>query len=131
MEVCLHNPHIKHLEDAWTNLPEVNKSLSDQQQGVFLLWKYITEKIQHRAKQWYKISKDFMKTQDSIDTDIILKWFQDLRKCLAKSQHAFVVIKNEMAYKSGKEAERQSLASLIKVNHPAEKYILSHIYKQQ
>ena len=123
-EVCLHVPLLKSLEDAWSNLYDVNQSLFEQHDGVFLLWKYITDKICHKAKQLQRSSKMYVETQASVSDIVISKWFQDLEKSMRKAEQIFVMLENgnetsengNETAKNGNEAQYQSLSSLLKVN---------------
>ena len=89
MEVCLHLSQIRTLENSWSDLPNVNSSLVEQQNGINLLWKYITDKIPYKGNLWYKIAKTFTEKIDENDIDevAVLKWCSEIEKDISKASH--------------------------------------------
>lgn len=87
-EICLHESQLKRLEDAWLRLHDINDSLSHQHKEIYTLWKYITEKLTYRAKEWYKISKKQVANIDnelSLTDDLVYAWIREITSSIRKA----------------------------------------------
>ena len=95
-EICLHESQLKRLEDSWLELAEVNESLTNQHQAIFSLWKYVTEKLIHRGKEWYltskkKIHQNTVKDLNLTD-DLIYMWTHEVLGTIQKANDLLKIV---------------------------------------
>lgn len=87
-EICLHESQLKRLEDAWLHLNDVNDSLTHQHKEIYTLWKYVTEKLTYRAKEWYKITKKQIgdtSNELSLTDDLVYAWIREITSSIRKA----------------------------------------------
>uniref|UniRef100_A0A7M5XE85 Uncharacterized protein n=2 Tax=Clytia hemisphaerica TaxID=252671 RepID=A0A7M5XE85_9CNID len=89
-EVCLHESQLKRLEDSWLELTEVNESLTNQHQAILSLWRYVTEKLVHRGKEWYLISKKKIHQNTvkdlNLTDDLVYMWTHEVSGTIQKAK---------------------------------------------
>lgn len=109
--MCLHLTQLKSLEDAWSNLADVNSSLIEQQDGIMLLWKYITDKVVHVSKKWCKVAKVFAEKpeNDGVATHEISAWLESLKKEIEKTSQLVSLVEKR------NEQSEQAVISHLRV----------------
>ena len=76
------------MEEAWLHLHDINDSLTHQHKEIYTLWKYVTEKLTYRAKEWYKISKKRIGCIDnelSLTDDLVYAWIREITSSIRKA----------------------------------------------
>lgn len=113
IEVSLHEPHLTQLREAWLQLYEINSSLNEQHEGLFLLWTYITQKLQHQARKWYYQGKKLLKSADfTVDQKILDAWSHELICQLTKAAGVIELLDGENT------SSQETVSALYQVSIP-------------
>ena len=98
-EICLHESQLKRLEDAWLHLHDVNDSLTNQHKEIYALWKYVTDKLTCRSKEWYVYSKRKASNNNNADfgltDDLVYTWIREITSSIRKANELLKVFDDD------------------------------------